>query len=161
MVDHLWRVRRLVPISRLERSGVPGEFCTSLNDRRCWHERNLLWHEGLPAPRFRPTQNDMTRCCQGWAMPPTLMPTSHLTISILWRSQNYFRVVDYSPSIDHAEWEGSLQHSMLGYPYRCSDAMYFVRLRMRSCTEPSLVVPMVAKSEPQTGMSLEPWLGVA
>lgn len=40
--------------------------------------------------------------------------------------------------------------------YCCSDAMYFVRLRIRNCITPSLVVPIEAKIGPQTGISFEP-----
>lgn len=56
-----------------------------------------------------------------------------------------------------AEKELNLYEQCMGVvAYCCSDAMYFVRLRIRNCIEPSLVVAIDAKIEPQTGISLEP-----
>lgn len=61
-----------------------------------------------------------------------------------------------------AERELNLLGEYMGVvAYFCSDAMYFVRLRMRNCIKPSLVVPIEAKIGPQTGISFEPWLGVS
>ena len=56
-----------------------------------------------------------------------------------------------------AEKELNLYEQCMGVvAYCCSDAMYFVRLRIRNCTTPSLFVPIASKIGPQTGISFEP-----
>jgi hypothetical protein len=56
-----------------------------------------------------------------------------------------------------AEKELNLLEQCMGVvAYCCSDAMYFVRLRIRNCTTPSLFVPIAPKIGPQTGISFEP-----
>ena len=64
----------------------------------------------------------------------------------------------YSPTLLAQRYWASAQYRQSLCYFCCSDAIYFVRLRTRSCATPSLVVPIARKIGPQTGISLDPWL---
>ena len=95
----------------------------------------------FPCLRFFLSDEPHGNGCVLWFLPPKTPPLLTLSLEVF---------LGIGPS-------GQLSPIGLLQPYFCwSEAMYLVRLRIRSCIEPSLVVPIDAKIEPQTGMSLEP-----